>query len=63
MYNLLIYFIVLIIVIWAMDGININHLFKKNRVLEARVIYVIIIFSLTYLSSSFIIEFLNSLKH
>mgnify|MGYP003293624887 CR=1 FL=1 len=62
MYNLLLYVIVLILVIWAMDSININHIFKKNRIYQARVFYIMIIFSITYLVSNFIIEFLNCLK-
>lgn len=62
MYNLLLYILVLTIVIWAMDGLNINIIFKKNRIYQARVFYIIIIFSLTYLVSNFILEFLNSLK-
>jgi len=62
MYNLLLYVIVFIIVIWAVDGLNINHLFKKNHIYQARVFYIILILSLTNLTSSFILNFLNSLK-
>jgi uncharacterized integral membrane protein (TIGR02327 family) len=62
MYNLLLYIIVFVIVIWAVDGLNINHIFKKNHIYQARVFYIILIMSLTYLTSSFILEFLNSLK-
>jgi uncharacterized membrane protein YwzB len=62
MYNFLIYLIVLVAVIWSMEGVNINGIFKKNRVYQARVFYIIIVFSLSYLASSFIISFLNSLK-
>lgn len=62
MYNLLLYSIVLVIVIWSMDGLNINHIFKKNRVYQARVFYIMITFSITYLVSNFIIDFLNCLK-
>ena len=62
MYNLLLYSIVLVIVIWAMEGVNINTIFKKNRMYQARVMYIIIVLSLTYLSSNFILDFLNSLK-
>ena len=62
MYNLLLYAIVMVIVIWTMDGLNINHIFKKNRVYQARVFYIMLIFSLTYLVSNFIIDFLNCLK-
>lgn len=62
MYNFLIYLIVMVIVIWAMEGLNINGIFKKNRVYQARVFYIILVFSLTYLTSNFIIGFLTSLK-
>ena len=62
MYNLLLYIIVFAIVIWTLDGLNLNHLFKQNRVYQARVFYIILAFSLTYLVSNFILTFLNSLK-
>ena len=62
MYNLLLYSIVLVIVIWAMEGVNINTIFKKNRMYQARVMYILIVLSLRYLSSNFILDFLNSLK-
>lgn len=62
MYNFLIYLLVLVTVIWTLDGININAIFKKNKIYQARVFYIIIVLSLTYLSSNFIISFLNSLK-
>ena len=62
MYNLLLYCLILIIVIWAIDGININHIFKKNRIYQARVFYIMIIFSITYLVTNFIIDFINCLK-
>ena len=63
MYSFLIYIIVLAIVIWTMEGININGIFKKNREYQARAFYIILVFSLTYLTSSFIISFLTSLKY
>ena len=62
MYNFLIYLIVFAIVIWAMEGININSIFKKNRLYQAKAFYIILVFSLTYLTTNFIIGFLTSLK-
>lgn len=62
MYNFLLYIIVFIIVIWTMDGLNLNSIFKKNKVEQAKVFYIMLSLSLTYLVSSFIISFLNSLK-
>ena len=62
MYNFLIYLIVFAIVIWAMEGININSIFKKNRLYQAKAFYIILVFSLTHLTTNFIIGFLTSLK-
>lgn len=62
MYNFLIYLIILAITIWAMDGVNLNSIFKKNHIYQARVFYILVVLSLAYLASSFIISFLTSLK-
>lgn len=62
MINFSIYLFVLIIVIWAVDSLNLNAIFKPNRSYQARTIYIIIIFSLTYLTSSFIINFISSIN-
>ena len=36
------YVIITILVIWAMDSININGIFKKNRIIQARVFYFLL---------------------
>lgn len=63
MYNLLLYVIILISVIWSLDAVNINSIFKKNKPYQARVFYIILAFSLTYLATNFLLAFLNSLKY
>lgn len=62
MRRFLLYIIVLPLVIWVVDGININSIFKKNRIYQARVIYIIIIFALTYLTVNFMYDFIGSLS-
>lgn len=62
MRRFLLYIIILPLVIWAVDGININSIFKKNRIYQARVIYIIIIFVLTYLTVNFMYDFIGSLS-
>ena len=62
MLRFLLYIIILPLVIWAVDGININSLFKRNRIYQARVIYIIIIFALTYLTVNFMYDFIGSLS-
>ena len=62
MYNLILYSLVFVLVTWCMDGININSIFKKNRIYQARVFYILLIISLTYLVTNFLLMFLNCLK-
>ena len=57
-----IYIFVAIIVIWAMDSININQIFKKNRVMQARVFYCLLGITLIYLITNFIFDFFLSSK-
>lgn len=47
--KLILYIIVGIAVIWSMDSININQIFKKNRVTQARVFYFFLTLSIIYL--------------
>lgn len=53
-----VYLLSTIIVIWAMDAVNINVIFKKNKLLQARVFYIILILVLIYLLSNFLLDFL-----
>ena len=57
-----IYILVGILVIWSFDSLNINSLFKKNRVLQARVLYFMLALSLTYLVTNFIWDFFTVSK-
>ncbi len=54
------YFFVAILVIWAMDAININQIFKKNRVIQARVFYLLLGLALIYLITNLIYDFFLS---
>ena len=57
-----IYPFVAILVIWAMDSININQIFKKNRVMQARVFYCLLGIALIYLITNFIFDFFLTSK-
>ncbi len=50
------------LVIWAMDSININGIFKKNRILQARVLYFLLGISMIYLVTNFIWDLFLSIK-
>lgn len=56
------YIVVTILVIWAMDAVNINQIFKKNKVLQARVFYFLLGLSLIYLVTNFIMDLFTSGK-
>lgn len=53
----MIYIFVAIIVIWSMDSININQIFKKNHVKQAKLFYFLMCLALTYLITNFIFDF------
>lgn len=53
----IIYVFVAIIVIWSMDSININQIFKKNHVKQAKLFYFLMCLALTYLITNFIFDF------
>ena len=53
-----VYLLSTIIVIWSMDSVNINVIFKKNKVVQARVFYIVLMMILIYLLSNFLLDFL-----
>lgn len=57
-----VYVVVTILVIWAMDSININGIFKKNKIFQARVFYFLLGISMIYLITSFIMDIFTSIK-
>ena len=46
--KVILYIIVAVLVIWALEAVNINSIFKKNRVMQARVIYLLIALAIIY---------------
>lgn len=54
------YFIVTIIVIWSLDSININAIFKKNKIWQARFFYFFLAISLIYLVTNCIYDLYES---
>ncbi len=60
--KVILYILVSILVIWTLDCININKIFKKNKVLQARVFYLLLALSFIYLITNFIWDFFLSSK-
>ena len=58
----IIYVLTLIVTIWAMEGLDLNKLFKQSRIYQARIIYLMIAISISYLVTNFIYDFVISLQ-
>ncbi len=58
----LIYIISTILVVWSMESININGIFKKNKVFQARIFYFLLGISLIYLVTNFFMDLFTSIK-
>lgn len=58
MAKLCVYIFSTIIVVWSIDAVNINGIFKKNQVFKAQVFYFVLMLCLIYLLSSFIYDFI-----
>jgi len=60
--KVLLYLITTPIVIYSLDSININQIFKKNKILQARIFYLILALCIIYLLTNFIYDFFISTK-
>lgn len=56
------YLFVIPLSIYAVDGVNMSRIFKKNKIYQARVFYILIIFGLSYLIVNFLYDFLYIVK-
>lgn len=57
-----IYILSTVLVIWSMDSVNINKIFKKNKEPQARFFYFLLGISLIYLVTNFFMDLFTSLK-
>lgn len=55
-----IYIFVTVLVVWAIESININQIFKKGRNIQVIVFYMLLSLSLIYLVTNFIYDFFIS---
>ncbi len=55
-FKFILYILVGMAVIWAMDSLNINQFFKKNKVHQARLLYFFITVALIYLVTNFLYD-------
>lgn len=56
------YIIIFIFTIWAMEGLDLNRFFKQSKVYQARIMYLMIAMSTTYLTVSFLYDLFINFK-
>lgn len=64
MFNIkfMLYLFVFPIIIYLMESLNINSIFKTNRVIQAKLICLILAMCTTYLTVSFLYDFVNCIQ-
>ena len=62
MIKLILYLIVIPLSVYAVDSVNLNCIFKKNKIYQARIFYILLVFGLSYLITNFLYDFLYALK-
>ena len=60
MIRIILYVLIVPLSIWALECININNLFKKNRYYQARILYLLLALALSYLIVNFLMDFFIS---
>ena len=58
----LLYLVMTPLVLWSLEAVNTNGIFKKNRVVQARIFYFLLGFALIYLTTNFIYDIFESSK-
>lgn len=56
MIKAILYVIVMLLTTYALDSVNINFIFKKNKILQARILYIMIVFIISYLFVNFLYD-------
>ena len=51
------YIIIFIFTIWAMEGLDLNRFFKQSRIIQARIMYLMIAMSISFLVVNFLYDF------
>lgn len=62
MIKAILYILLLPFTIWVMEGLDLNRLFKQSRVYQARIMYLMIAVSISYLVVNFLYDFFINFK-
>ena len=62
MIKAILYVILLPFTIWVMEGLELNKFFKQSRIVQARIMYLMIAMSISYLVVNFLYDFFINFK-
>jgi len=62
MIKLYLYTIVLFFSMWVLEAVDFDKFLKKNKIVQARILYLLISIVLTYIIVNFICDFYNISK-
>ena len=62
MIKLILYIIIFPFTIWGMEGLDLNRLFKQSKITQARIMYLMIAMSISYLVVNFLYDFFMHCK-
>ena len=62
MIKVYLYAIMLFFSIWVLDAVDFNKILKKNKIAQARILYLLISIALAYIIVNFICDFYNISK-
>ena len=62
MIKAILYLILFPFTIWAMEGLDLNKLFKQSRIIQARIMYLMISMCISYLVVNFLYDFFINFK-
>ncbi|MDD3340597.1 MAG: DUF1146 domain-containing protein [Bacilli bacterium] len=58
--KVLLYCVVVPLTLWALDSVQINQIFKKNRYYASRLFYLLVSVALSYLVVNFFFDFFSA---
>ncbi len=54
--KIILYILIIPLTVYILEGLNINHIFKKNRVLQATLFYLVCTICISYLTVNFLYD-------
>ena len=62
MIKAILYLILFPFTIWVMEGLELNKFFKQSRIVQARIMYLMLAISVSYLVVNFLYDFFINFK-